>query len=242
MSDCANSQIGVWSENSLNRTVVVAVYGQPQLPADTRTGAGENIPIDLSPDYDASDEIEFGINWLPWILRGVSAARLSAAIGDCTSINTDWARIYLSALLRSPPCSRPEASRHDRRAHSRPIEEGFTPDFSTRNRATVGHGSWSIRPPIDCIPESGNSAGPQNSRQSQPKHGAATPNTGSFASHRQATPQFDHVPVAEISRTNMPQLVDVPTVGPFSTRRFLRSVLEMAREDGRIHHTRPGRI
>ncbi|KAA8939161.1 MAG: CAP domain-containing protein, partial [Mycobacterium sp.] len=30
MSDCANSQIGVWTENSLNRTVVVAVYGQPQ--------------------------------------------------------------------------------------------------------------------------------------------------------------------------------------------------------------------
>jgi uncharacterized protein YkwD len=30
MSDCANTQIGVWSENSLDRTVVVAVYGQPQ--------------------------------------------------------------------------------------------------------------------------------------------------------------------------------------------------------------------
>ncbi len=29
MSNCANSQIGVWSENSLDRTVVVAVYGQP---------------------------------------------------------------------------------------------------------------------------------------------------------------------------------------------------------------------
>ena len=29
MSDCANSTIGVWSENSLDRTVVVAVYGQP---------------------------------------------------------------------------------------------------------------------------------------------------------------------------------------------------------------------
>src|ERR1700682_191021 len=27
MSDCANSQIGVWSENSVDRTVVVAVYG-----------------------------------------------------------------------------------------------------------------------------------------------------------------------------------------------------------------------
>lgn len=30
MSNCANSQIGVWSLNSLGRTVVVAVYGQPQ--------------------------------------------------------------------------------------------------------------------------------------------------------------------------------------------------------------------
>lgn len=69
MSDCANTQIGVSSENSLDRTVVVAVYGQ--LPADARTATGENIPIDPSPDYDASDEIEFGINWLPWILRGV---------------------------------------------------------------------------------------------------------------------------------------------------------------------------
>jgi hypothetical protein len=29
MSNCANTQIGVWSVNSLDRTVVVAVYGQP---------------------------------------------------------------------------------------------------------------------------------------------------------------------------------------------------------------------
>jgi uncharacterized protein YkwD len=29
MSNCANSQMGVWSVNSLDRTVVVAVYGQP---------------------------------------------------------------------------------------------------------------------------------------------------------------------------------------------------------------------
>ncbi|CAA0105608.1 Uncharacterised protein [Mycolicibacterium vanbaalenii] len=29
MSNCAHSQIGVWSENSLTRTVVVAVYGRP---------------------------------------------------------------------------------------------------------------------------------------------------------------------------------------------------------------------
>lgn len=30
MSDCRNTAIGVWSENSLDRSVVVAVYGQPR--------------------------------------------------------------------------------------------------------------------------------------------------------------------------------------------------------------------
>src|ERR1700744_3496596 len=30
MANCAHSQMGVWSENSPDRTVVVAVYGQPQ--------------------------------------------------------------------------------------------------------------------------------------------------------------------------------------------------------------------
>lgn len=29
MTDCHNTTIGVWSENSLDRSVVVAVYGQP---------------------------------------------------------------------------------------------------------------------------------------------------------------------------------------------------------------------
>jgi uncharacterized protein YkwD len=29
MSNCANTEIGVWSQNSMDRTVVVAVYGQP---------------------------------------------------------------------------------------------------------------------------------------------------------------------------------------------------------------------
>nr|WP_232069252.1 CAP domain-containing protein [Mycobacterium saskatchewanense] len=29
MQDCKNTAIGVWSDNSVNRTVVVAVYGQP---------------------------------------------------------------------------------------------------------------------------------------------------------------------------------------------------------------------
>ena len=30
MSNCANINIGVWSENALDRSVVVAVYGQPR--------------------------------------------------------------------------------------------------------------------------------------------------------------------------------------------------------------------
>ena len=67
MSSCANCQIGVWSENSPDRTVVVAVYGRPEQLA-CPTG---NVAPDPSPDYDASDELEYGINWLPWILRGV---------------------------------------------------------------------------------------------------------------------------------------------------------------------------
>lgn len=32
MQDCANTAIGVWSENSLDRSVLVAVYGQPAAP------------------------------------------------------------------------------------------------------------------------------------------------------------------------------------------------------------------
>lgn len=69
MSNCANSQMGVWSLNAPDRTVVVAVYGQPTTPVNTE---GQNIPPDPTPDYDASDELEHGIDWLPWILRGVS--------------------------------------------------------------------------------------------------------------------------------------------------------------------------
>lgn len=69
MSNCANSQMGVWSLNSPDRTVVVAVYGQPTQPINTQ---GQNVAPDPSPDYDASDELEHGLDWLPWILRGVN--------------------------------------------------------------------------------------------------------------------------------------------------------------------------
>lgn len=79
MSNCANSQIGVWSENSPDRTVVVGVYGQPDgaAPAPPNTtkppavvALPENVPLDPSPDYDATDEVEYAISWFPWILRG----------------------------------------------------------------------------------------------------------------------------------------------------------------------------
>ncbi|MCV6973925.1 CAP domain-containing protein [Mycobacterium bourgelatii] len=80
MSNCANNQIGVWSENSVDRTVVVAVYGQSDRPPEPRPGTSgpppvvalqDNVPIDPSPHYDATDEVEYAVDWFPWILRGV---------------------------------------------------------------------------------------------------------------------------------------------------------------------------
>ena len=68
MSNCANNDVGVWSENSLDRTVVVAVYGSPD--GNNPTQAVGSV-LDPNPDYDASDEIEYGLDWYPWILRGV---------------------------------------------------------------------------------------------------------------------------------------------------------------------------
>ena len=66
MQDCTHTLMGVWSENSLDRSVVVAVYGQPDDPSAIRLSA-----TDPNPDYDGSGEIEYGLDWLPWILRGV---------------------------------------------------------------------------------------------------------------------------------------------------------------------------
>lgn len=66
MRDCANTLMGVWSENSLDRTAVVALYGQPA--DDSQIGLSA---IDPNPDYDGSDELEYGVNWFAWILRGV---------------------------------------------------------------------------------------------------------------------------------------------------------------------------
>jgi hypothetical protein len=63
----------VRSENSLDRTVVVAVYGQPQVPDDNHLLGPElglpppvllqqNVPLDPAPDYDGTSAIEYGID------------------------------------------------------------------------------------------------------------------------------------------------------------------------------------
>jgi uncharacterized protein YkwD len=83
MSNCSNSQMGVWSENSPDRTVVVAVYGPavnaPDVAArQIEQGAlpdrpeSQNVPLGPNPDYDMSDEVEHVLDWFPWILRGVN--------------------------------------------------------------------------------------------------------------------------------------------------------------------------
>jgi integrase len=51
-------------------------------------------------------------------------------------------------------------------------------------------------------------------------------------------PRFGHLPVDEITRKDVQNFVDGLTVGPWakmSTLRLLRSILELAQEDGRIH-------
>src|ERR1700678_4397229 len=49
MSNCANSQMGVWSENSPDRTVVVAVYGRPQPSATTGRAPAQTSPLATAP-------------------------------------------------------------------------------------------------------------------------------------------------------------------------------------------------
>lgn len=85
------------------------------------------------------------------------------------------------------------------------------------------------------------------------KKPAVSPKTWSgYTQHWQLRiqPRFGHVPVDEISRADVQKFLDALTVGPWakvSTLRLLRSILEVAREDGRIHRNpalgvSPGRI
>jgi integrase len=72
------------------------------------------------------------------------------------------------------------------------------------------------------------------------KRPAVSPKTWSgYTQHWELriSPRFAHVPVDEISRKDIQQFVDTLTVGPWAkvaTLRLLRSILELAREDGRI--------
>jgi integrase len=73
------------------------------------------------------------------------------------------------------------------------------------------------------------------------KKPAVSPKTWSgYTQHWQLriAPRFSHIPVDEIRRADVQQFVDALNVGPWarvSTLRLFRSVLEVAREDGRIH-------
>jgi integrase len=73
------------------------------------------------------------------------------------------------------------------------------------------------------------------------KRPAVSPKTWSgYTQHWELriSPCFGHVPVDEISRTDVQQFIGGLTVGPWAklaTLRLLRSILDMASEDGRIH-------
>ena len=76
---------------------------------------------------------------------------------------------------------------------------------------------------------------------SETKKPAVSPKTWSgYTQHWELRiqPQFGHVPVDEITRTDVQSFVDNLTVGPWakvSTLRLLRSILDVAHQDGRIH-------
>ncbi len=76
---------------------------------------------------------------------------------------------------------------------------------------------------------------------SESKKPAVSPKTWSgYAQHWELriAPRFGHVPVDEITRADVQAFVDGLTVGPWakvSTLRLLRSILDVAHQDGRIH-------
>jgi hypothetical protein len=43
----------------------------PGLDFDKNQPHSRGDDVDPNPDYDASDELEYGVAWFPWILRGV---------------------------------------------------------------------------------------------------------------------------------------------------------------------------
>lgn len=79
------------------------------------------------------------------------------------------------------------------------------------------------------------------SQYSASKRPAVSPKTWSgYVQHWELriASRFGHMPVDEITRQMVQEFVDCLTVGPWakvSTLRLLRSILEVAREDGRVH-------
>ncbi len=100
-----------------------------------------------------------------------------------------------------------------------------------------GHRRQALRPhgsAAQACPPSGRNSAHPNARPSHPRRGAATPSIGSCASVRaSATSQSTRSAAPTFSSSSSGL-----TVGPWAklaTLRLLRSILEMAREDGRIH-------
>jgi hypothetical protein len=57
-----------WLASLGRRAVAVQEAGLDSIQ-NQRHARGDD--VDPNPDYDASDEVEYGVNWFAWILRGV---------------------------------------------------------------------------------------------------------------------------------------------------------------------------
>ena len=129
--------------------------------------------------------------------------------------------------------TRPDGSKH--RRHSRPCKEARAFKVRARQRSRTRCGADSTRVSAASLSlASGNSSRHPSSPPCHRRHGAATPSTGSSASARGSA----ICPSTRSPAPSVQEFVDGLTVGPWakvSTLRLLRSILEVAREDGRIH-------
>jgi hypothetical protein len=64
--------------------------------------------MDPNPDYDVSDELEYGINWFAWILRGAypppAYPRSSTGSGDDVTQTSDVQSAARTFYLERKPC------------------------------------------------------------------------------------------------------------------------------------------
>ena len=78
MRNCGYTDIGVWSENSLERTVVVAVYGQPPQPAGTSRRARLDVAARGRRDAAAVRVVGVGVGGAAGGARGAGEGRPAA--------------------------------------------------------------------------------------------------------------------------------------------------------------------